>query len=332
MWLHRCLNILAILICATGGLAQQSEVTTVSLAVERLHSAYRRKDLDGVMALWSEKAPQRAAQRKASRKLLENSEVREITVRDPELSGERVRVRVDRETGLPDGNRFRLVLEYVNEGGEWKIWRETPASEDLAKRLAESAAEQERAGLLARNADLPAAEVATGLIDVGRGERNRGNFKKALVAYELARTIADGAGAGKVSASALNNIGLVQYDQGEYAQALETHKKSFAQSEALHDDAGMSRSLNNIGTVYSDTGEFGLAQDAFQKSLELGQKVRSAQLISNAVGNLGILCGKRGDYIQALALLNQGLELDVPRGDKRALAIDYMDIGNVFLW
>jgi len=283
------------------------------------------------MALWSEKSPQRAAQREASRKLLASSEIREITVRDPDLSGERARVRVDREAGLPDGNRLQLVLEYVKEGGDWKIWRERPATEDLAERLVESA-EKERADLMARNADLPGTAVATGLIDLGKGERNHGNFKKALAAYELARTIADGAGAGKVSASALNSIGLVQYDQGEYAQALETQKISLAQSEALHDDAGMSRSLNSIGTVYSDTGQFAPAQDAFQKSLQLGQKVRSAQLISNAMGNLGILCGKRGDYIQALALLNQGLELDVPTGDKRALAIDYMDIGNVFLW
>lgn len=330
MSLCRCVSLLATLICATSGLAQQSEVTSVSLAVQRLHSAYRQKDLDGLMVLWSGKSPQRAAQREASRKLLENSEVREITVRDPEVFGDRAFVRVDRETGSGDGKRFQLVLEYLKEGGEWRVWRETTASEDLARRLVESATEQ-RADLLARNADLPGAEVANELIKLGGGERNRGNLSKALLAYELARTIADGAGLAKVSASALNNIGRVQYDQAEYTQALETLKKSLAQSEALHDEAEMSRSLNNIGTVYSDIGEFGLAQDAFQKSLELGRKVRSAQLISNALGNLGILSGKRGDYIQALALLKQGLDLDLP-SDKRAQAIDYLDIGNVFLW
>jgi CHAT domain-containing protein/Tfp pilus assembly protein PilF len=332
MGLRSCVSIAIALMYTTGGFAQQSEVTTISLLVQRLHAAYRARDVDGVLALWSEKSPQRAAQRQALRKLLEDSEVREITVRDPEVSGERYRVRVDREIGLHDGNRTRLVLEYVKEEGGWKIWKETQASEDLASRLAESATEQERADLLARNADLPAAEVATGLIDLGRGERNHGNFTKALRVYELARAIADRAEAGKVSATALSNIGLVQYDEGEYAQALETHKKSLAQSEALHDEAGMARSLNNIGVVYSDTGEFGLAWDALQKSLELGEKLRAAPLISNATGNLGILSGKRGDYIQALALLNKGVDLDVPRDDKRGLAIDYMDIGNVFLW
>jgi CHAT domain-containing protein/Tfp pilus assembly protein PilF/ketosteroid isomerase-like protein len=320
------------MICVTAGFAQQSAVTTISLLVQRLHAAYRARDVNGVLALWSEKSPQRAAQREALRKLFENSEIREITVGDPELSREGCRVRIDREIGPGDANRTQLVLEYVKEEGGWKIWKETPASEDLARRLAESATEQERADLLAHNADIPAAEVATGLIDLGRGERNHGNFNKALVAYELARAIADRAEAGKVSASALNNIGLVRYDEGEYAQALETHKLSLAQSEALHDAAGMARSLNNIGTVYSDAGEFGLAWDAFQKSLELGEKLRSAQLISNATGNLGILSGKRGDYIQALAMLNRGVALDLPKGDKRALAIDYLDIGNVFLW
>src|SRR5215471_17962922 len=149
---------------------------------------------------------------------------------------------------------------------------DTAAVRQLAEKLV-AAGEQERAELLASNPDVKGGEIADALIDLGRDERNHGNLKKALAIYELARGIAEKAGAGASVAMAWNNIGLVQYDQGDYSQAIETHKKSLAQSEALQDDAGICRSLNNLGAVYSDIGEFGPAAESFQRSLQIAEKL-----------------------------------------------------------
>jgi CHAT domain-containing protein/Tfp pilus assembly protein PilF len=208
---------------------------------------------------------------------------------------------------------------------------DTSAVRQLAEKLV-GAGEQERAELLARNPDIKSGEIAAALIDLGRAERNHGNLKKALAIYDLARGIAEKAGAGASVAMAWNNIGLVQYDQGDYAQAIESHQNSLAQSESLHDDAGICRSLNNLGVVYSDIGELAPASQSFGRSLEIAQRLKAPRLISNARGNLGTISGRRGDYIQALALFTQSLEADLPIVDKRALTIDYINIGSVHLW
>jgi CHAT domain-containing protein/Tfp pilus assembly protein PilF len=208
---------------------------------------------------------------------------------------------------------------------------ETAAIRQLAEKLV-AASEQERTELLARNADLKGGEIADALIDLGRDERNHGNLKKAITIFELARGIAERAGAGASVAMAWNNIGLVHYDQGDYGQAIESQQKGLSQSEALHDDAGICRSLNNLGAVYADIGELASASQSFGRSLEIAQRLKAPRLISNARGNLGTISGRRGDYIQALALLTQSLEADLPMVDKRALATDYINIGSVHLW
>src|SRR5438034_10680017 len=78
--------------------AQQAAVTTVRLVAERLDAAYSARDLDGVVALWSDHSPQRAAQREQALKWFGGSgAIRETTVRDPEVEGDRAHVRIDRE-------------------------------------------------------------------------------------------------------------------------------------------------------------------------------------------------------------------------------------------
>jgi CHAT domain-containing protein/Tfp pilus assembly protein PilF len=315
--------------------AQPADVQAVNLLAQRLHSAYSLRDQDGILALWSEKSPQRLEQQAALRKLLASGSpsVTEATVGDPEITGDRARVRIDRDVvTTPATAKKKLVLEWVKAQDAWKIWREIPAAEDLAARLTATSTQDEQANLLAKNADLVDASLAAALIDRGRDVRNRGEFNQALRVYELAYGIAERANDGKARALALNNTGLVHYDQGSYAEALDSYRRSLAISQELQDDAGTARSLNNISAVYSDAGEFSAAWENLQKSQALGEKLHDNRLISNAVGNMAIIYGQRGDYLKALSLFNKTYELHAPGGDQRALSIDLINLGNVFLW
>lgn len=316
--------------------AQPAGAPTVDLLAQRLHSAYQLKDRNGVLALWSEKSPQLVEERAALQKLFEAaSSVSESTVGDPEVTGDRAVVRIDREStvsaGSPDSGKKKLVLECVWEQGEWKIWREIPAAQSLAARLADAGSD-EKERLLSKYPDLVDADLAGALIDRGRDARNKGEFNQALSNLDTAYAVADRVGAGSARALSLNNAGLVHYDQGDYAAALESYRRSLALSEELHDDAGTARTLNNMGAVYMDSGESTAAWQSFEKSRALGEKLHQNRLISNAMGNMAIIDGQQGDYLQSFSLLNQVYEMDVPSKNQRALAIDCLNLGNVFLW
>ena len=266
--------------------AQQSSVTTVRLLAQRLHAAYGARDVDRVVALWSDHSPERVAAREQALKWFARSavegsaaegsavQIRETTVRDPEISGDLAYVRIDREITAPGMGgsgpgvtSLRLVLKYVNEHGEWKIWKETPASEDLSIRLLAASTDKEQAGLLSTNEDLPGSDLATALIERGREARNRGDSERALKSFGLAQAVAERASAPQTEALAVNGAGLVYFDRGDYAEALNWYQKSLAISESSHDDRGAARSLTNIGALYSDVGESSLAWENFQKGL-----------------------------------------------------------------
>jgi CHAT domain-containing protein/tetratricopeptide (TPR) repeat protein len=325
----KCRVILAVFCLAWLCAAQPAAVTAVRLAAQRLHAAYSTADLDGVAALWSGQSPQRAAGQEQARKWFAGSAagIRETTVRDPEVEGDRARVRIDREIAPAN---LRLVLEYVKEQGEWKIWKETAASEDLSVRLVAASTDQEQAGLLKTNQDLIGPDLASALLDRGLEARNHGDSGRALKGYGLAQSIAGRGGA--VQARAVNGIGLVHFDQGDYAEALNWYQKSLAISESLHDDRGTARTLNNIGALYSDAGDSSLAWENFERSLALGEKLHNDAVMANATGNMALVYGRRGDYGHALSLLKRSYDLSVPGGDKRALSVILVNTGDMFLW
>lgn len=323
-----------------GGLvldAQPADTTAVNLLAQAVHSGYSLKDKNGILSLWSEKSPQRAAQQAALEKLLATAtQISETTVGDPEVTGEHARVRINRQVvtapGTAGAGTKKLILDCLKEGSTWKIWQELPAAKDLAARVAAAATSDEQSALLAKDPELIDGELASALIDAGRDARNRGEFKQALGIYDRAYSVADRVNAGPARALAVNNAGLVHYDQGDFSLALESYSRSLAISEELGDDAGTSRTLNNMGAVYMDSGALTSAWDSLQKSLALGQKLHDNRLIANAMGNMAIIYGERGDYLQAVSLFNKVYEMHLPAGDKRALAIDFLDLGNVFQW
>jgi tetratricopeptide (TPR) repeat protein len=286
--------------------------------------------------LWSEASPQREEQLRQARVLCGSpSAITETTARSPAVKGDLASVRIDRVMGVvpgaPDAGPVtkRLVIEFVRERGQWKIRKETPVAEDVAARLAAAGPEFE-ASLLAENQDLPASDLAPAVTEKGRELRNHGALPQALRMHELARTIAQRGNAPQAEAQALNNIGLVHYDQGDYPEALDKYGASLALSRSLHDDTGAARALNNMSAVYMDTVELSLSWNNLEQALALSEKSHADRLRSNAIGNMAIIQGKRGDYIDSLRLLERAYEFDKGTGDKRALAIDLIDLGEVF--
>jgi CHAT domain-containing protein len=315
--------------------AQSAEQTSIRLLAEKLRGAYAARDLDAVLSLWSDQSPQKAAQREATQKLFRDAAitaVHQTTTGDPEIAGDRARLRVDRETAGGTAGPTKLVLEWVRDQSEWKIVKESSATDDLAARIAALSRAEKPDSLLAANPDLVDAGLARALIDRATPARNQGNLPGALAMLSLAATIAESKGTGAVRALALNNTGLVYADQGDYAAALDCYRRSLEISETLHDDAGASRALGNLSAVYSGMGDLALAKESLEKSLAIGHRLRDHKLITTALGNMAINEARRGDYLRSLSLFQQAQELLQPGTDARGLAGNLNNIGNVYLW
>jgi CHAT domain-containing protein len=313
----------------------------VSLLAERFRAAYSDMRADSVLALWSERSPQRALELDATRKLFgpdSAGTIWKLTVRNSQVDGDRARVRIDREAfaahpGAPDPapRKTSLILECVKEQGDWKIWRETPAVQDLAARLAGAASEKAQSALLTENKDLVGADLAAALVAVARDARNHADFPLALKIYGLASDIAERAGADRVRSLILNNSGLVYYDQGNFDRALDNYRQSLALSERLHDEASTANSFSYIGSAYSDSGELSSAWESYQRSLDIGEKLHDKVMTARALGNMAIVHGRRGDYLKAFSLLRKVYDLHQQDGSQRQMAIDLLNLGNLFL-
>ena len=316
--------------------AQEPDAAVLRNLAERLQGAYAQRDADALLSLWSEKSPQRPAQREQLRKLFGSPGaigIRQSIIGEPEINRDRARLRVSREIAsgtAPNAGTKTVIIECVREPAGWKVWKEDSAADELAARLIASITEKERSDLLSRNRDLIGQGVALALIDRGNESRARGNLKEALRTQELALAISEQAGATSAHAFALIAIASVHFDQADFSEALEWDQKALQLSETLNDETAMAQALLTMGAVYSAEGEYSLASGSFQKSLVLGEKLHNDRIVSNVVGNIAVLYGQRGDYVQALSYLKRSLELAERSGNQRLAAAVLINLGATF--
>src|SRR5215213_4684289 len=233
--------------------------SAVRVLVEKYFALYAAEDIDGVISLYSEKAPEYAS---LKQNLQRQFATDDFSVSDPVISrvkveGEKASLRaatnltaVNRKSSQKREQRVVRNFGFASEGGQWKIWRSAPAAEDLAEALVGAKTEAERDLLLTEEKDLVTPELVLALN--GQGDRlyTQGSYSQALAIYNQTQRIAEQIGDRWGIAITLNDIGNIQRSQGMYAKALESYQKSLAIVESLGDKLRISTTLGLIGNVY----------------------------------------------------------------------------------
>src|SRR5262249_50910448 len=138
--------------------SSQFEEAALRSIVEKFFSAYGKKDLAGVVALWSEKSPNLATSKKTlqQRTASEDQSFSNPAISRVKVEGEKASLRVtialttiNLKTQQKSEQRLVSNFEFVKEGGEWKVWRYFLAAEDLAGTLVKVDSKAEQAKLLA---------------------------------------------------------------------------------------------------------------------------------------------------------------------------------------
>jgi CHAT domain-containing protein/Tfp pilus assembly protein PilF len=328
------------------GLAQEAspdDETALRAVAEELFAAYGKKDLEGLMGLWSLKSPELATRRKAIQEFFaanEKIEVRSLTVSGVKVEGDKASLRAtvemsatEAKTGKPAGGFVRMnrALDFVKEEGRWKVWREVSAEEDLAAALVAAQTDNERDVLLAAEKELLTETLWRALNRLGRRSAAIGRQSEALKAYGLALSIAERIGDEAGIAAARNNIGLVYLSQGDYETALTYLRESLRLHQAQGNKLLIAQTMNSIGSAYKFQGDYRSALEHSDKSLKLNEEVGNKAGIVLSLNQLGGIYKDQGNYELALDYHQRALRLSEESGNKIGIADSLHEIGSIHL-
>lgn len=335
--------IICVAVCSSFvALAQSDHEATFGSLVKNFFELYQKKDIAGLMRLWSEKSPEAASSRQAFLQIFETNdkiEVKNFAISKTKVEGERATLRIvievsgiDAKTGKPaaEFGRQNRTFHLANEGGVWKIWQYVSSEEELAAALAEAKTEPERKALLEADRELVTVELQRSLTKQGGSLFDRGSYKQAMAINQLALQIAEQLDDKVGRATALNYIGIIHRSQGEYEQALGFYHQSLRIAQEIDDQKGITRTLNSIGIVHQSRGDYAQALNFYHRSLQIAEQLDDKAGVATEIYNIGTVHRLQGDYEQALDDYHKSLEIAEKINNKGLRAKALNGIGNVY--
>src|SRR5215470_4956347 len=162
---------------AQGAASAAPEAAALGAAVESYFAACDRKDLEGVVALWSDRSPNLAAHKQSLQQLFASEELSDgrPAISRVKVEGEKASLRatvartsINLKSREKSERRLIINFELVKEAGGWKVWRYATAAEDLAEALVKTGGKTERAALLTEERELAPGELGRALLAQGR--------------------------------------------------------------------------------------------------------------------------------------------------------------------
>src|SRR5262245_13745132 len=217
--------------------AQTDDEASLRALVDKFSAAYHNHDLDSLIALWSEKSPDRDPAKKKFEQEFAAARIdtKNFIVRRIGLERDKAFVRLVRDatgaegTGEKSTNRsanVKRTLRCVREAGTWRILSYLSSEEDLAAAIAAADTEDQRKSLVAAEKDLRNVELGKALRDQANSLSAHGDYSKAMSIFELVLSYAPEIKDRDGIASALDGIGNIYFEQGKFDEALENHQKS----------------------------------------------------------------------------------------------------------
>ncbi|HMB29016.1 MAG TPA: hypothetical protein VKS99_12980, partial [Blastocatellia bacterium] len=224
---------------------------------EAFFKTWAAKDLDGFLRLWSAKSPELEPRRKSMQELFNSSEkieLRGLTIQAVKIEGDKARVLVEAEAHVIEaktgkekagfGKTLR-TLALVKEDGVWRVANEQSAFDELALSLATAADEQERARLLAANADLPVKGLLEALLAQSRQLRFGGKMREAETLLMAAQAEAEKSGEQRMLVLTWLNLGEYFVSRDDFDHALEVFQRALALAETLGGKAEIAGALRS---------------------------------------------------------------------------------------
>jgi CHAT domain-containing protein/Tfp pilus assembly protein PilF len=323
---------LVFVFCAHIGVVAQNadETSLIRSAANSFFEAYKRKDVDGLTALWSSKAPDKEAFTTEVRQTFSatgGAELKSFDIRGVSVEGTSATVRAQVESQTTELKRLNRTLRLVKEDGQWKVWQYEPSERELATKLLAAKTETDQKALLEAEPELVTVDLVQALRKNVETLIPRRELPQALIAAQLTRSIAERIGDEQDFAFAVSALGVISLSRGEFQQALEFFEQHLALEVVKRDRAWTARTLNNIGVVHREQGNYARALGYFERSLAASEAVGDKRLIGLGLNNIGTIHGSQGNQAQALEYFQRALKLAQGSDDKPTIANALNNLG-----
>jgi tetratricopeptide (TPR) repeat protein len=136
----------------------------------------------------------------------------------------------------------------------------------------------------------------------------KGEYNKALDAYQQSEQNCLGAGDLDGLASTYNGFGIVFSRIGQHGRSIEYYYKALSCFERLNDKQGMSIAYNNIGLIHTKRHEFDKSLALYDRVLAIQKELGNQKGINTALANMAEVYLKKEDFDKAIELYEQSLE------------------------
>jgi tetratricopeptide (TPR) repeat protein len=167
------------------------------------------------------------------------------------------------------------------------------------------------------------------LLLLGRSLLLRGEYPEARDLLKTAHTLAEAAGAARISAGAIFGLGQIAEKQGESDLARTWYEDSLARYRTLDDAAGIADSLHGLATLRFNAGDYAGALTSYQESLALRQRIGDPRAIASSLNNIGGAYSQMERYDEAIASFNESLKMRRAVGEARGIAMSLINLGHV---
>ncbi|MEO6669652.1 MAG: tetratricopeptide repeat protein [Ferruginibacter sp.] len=157
------------------------------------------------------------------------------------------------------------------------------------------------------------------------------DYPKALDVYWESLKAFEKRGEKQQVSRILGNIALCYSNMDKTDKAITFYKKAIALNIELKDEKGLADNYTNIGNLYDNMLESDTAISYYQKALAISRTIGYERNIASNTCNMGIALTSKKNYAEAYDYLQQGMLFYKKQGNKRALAVIYKSIADIFM-
>lgn len=166
--------------------------------------------------------------------------------------------------------------------------------------------------------------------DLGNIHQLKGDFERALDAFERMLRLSWMMASRSKVAVAFNKMGRVWRQQGNLTLALDYLERGLELFRQSSDKRGVATSLDDIGQVLLIMGRLEEAFERSSKALEMRRRLGDNKSIAVPLSNIGNIERKRGHFAEAERCYREAMELRQVAGDRYGSLTSLTDLGELF--
>lgn len=338
---------------------ESSDVTSLAALIKSYYAAYAQKDLGALVRLWSERSPDLAASIEEAERTfaVEDHTFLNLVISLSRITGNKAIVQVTADTTITNlqtraKSEARSIRNFalIKDGGQWKVWRDAPVSENVSAFLEEGSewkvsrdtieqftnvliaarTEDERNKLLAGNQQMMTPELREALIRRAGQEQTATRYQAALRILQLALAVAERASDKEGVALANRAMGDTFRALGQVAQALEHYQSAVAVFEAPGRRSDRAATLLSIGQTHFAQKKYDLAIESYSKALADYEALANTKATADTLEEMASVYYEQEKYDLALEHFERCLKLRERVAGKAVIASTLNSIGNVY--